>query len=119
MIEEVVKVREDGCWLNLIEMNWQFKNLSSHMDGVGNDNNLGFDVEICSLVDTTPDSKEFCFSSASVLVIWTAWWIVFVKDLLHMYVCEIEVATLFLMLASDGMMAMEGDEKDSKTILSS
>jgi len=27
-----------------------------------------------------------------------------------MCICEIEVATLFLMLASDTMMAMEGDE---------
>jgi len=31
----------------------------------------------------------------------------------------IEVTTLFLMLASDAMMVMEGDEKNSKTIVSS
>jgi len=36
-----------------------------------------------------------------------------------MCVCDIDVATLFLMLAFEAMMAMEGDDDDSKTILSS
>ena len=33
--------------------------------------------------------------------------------------CEMDVATSFLILASDAMMAMEGDEEDSKASLSS
>ena len=33
--------------------------------------------------------------------------------------CEIDVATLFLMLASDTMMVVEEDEEDSKARLSS
>ena len=33
--------------------------------------------------------------------------------------CMIDIATLFLMLMSEAMMATEEDEKDSKTILSS
>jgi len=58
-------------------------------------------------------------SSASVLVMWTAWWIVFVKGLLFMCICEIDVLTLFLILISDTIMAVEEDEEDSKTMSSS
>ena len=36
------------------------------MDGIGDNNNLGYVVEICSLVDATPDSKEFCFSACDM-----------------------------------------------------
>ena len=36
------------------------------MDGIGNNNNLGYDVKIHRLVDTTSDSKEFCFSTCDV-----------------------------------------------------
>ena len=36
------------------------------MDGISNDNNLRYDVEIHRLVDATPDSKEFYFSACDV-----------------------------------------------------
>ena len=36
-----------------------------------------------------------------------------------MYICVIDIAMWFLMLASVAMMATEGDEEDFKTILSS
>ena len=58
-------------------------------------------------------------SSTSVFVIRTAWWIVFVRGLLYVCMCTIDVATLFLMLVSKAMMATEEDEEDSKTISSS
>ena len=47
-------------------MDWQFENLFSCIDGIGNDNNLEYVVEICSLVDTTPDSKKFYSSACDV-----------------------------------------------------
>ena len=33
------------------------------MNGISDDDNLGYIVGVCSLVDATPDSKEFCFSA--------------------------------------------------------
>ena len=58
-------------------------------------------------------------NSASVLVTLTAWWIVFIKGLLTIWICVMEMATLFLMLASKAIKATEGDEEDSKVNLSS
>ena len=58
-------------------------------------------------------------NSASVLVTLTAWWIVFVRGLLTIWMCAIEVAMLFLILASKATRATEGDEKDSKVNSSS
>ena len=56
-------------------------------------------------------------NSASILVTLTAWWIVFMRGMLWMCMCVINVATLFLMLALVAMMAIEKDEEDSKIIL--
>jgi len=56
---------------------------------------------------------------ASVLVTLTAWWIVFVKGLSTLWICTMEVATLFLMLVSEAIRATEGDEEDSIVNLSS
>ena len=47
-------------------------------------------------------------SSASVLVMRTVWWIVFVRGLLYICMYTIDVAILFLMLTSEAMMATEG-----------
>jgi len=58
-------------------------------------------------------------SSASVLVTFRVWWRVFVIGLSRMWICEIEVATLFLMLASVIMSAEEGESEDSRANLSS
>jgi len=50
-------------------------------------------------------------NSASVDVILTAWWIVLAMILLLKYMCDIEVAQLFLMLVSVIMTTMFGSEK--------
>ena len=55
-------------------------------------------------------------SSASVLVILIAWWIVLMSSLSWVCMWVIDVATLFLMLTWDAIMATNKDEKDSKTI---
>ena len=36
------------------------------MDGIDDNNNFEYVVEICSLVDATSDSKKFCFSACDV-----------------------------------------------------
>ena len=54
---------------------------------------------------------------ASVLVMLTAWWIVFIRGLLAIWMCAMEVATLFLMLASEATRATEDNEEDSKVNL--
>jgi len=56
---------------------------------------------------------------ASVLITLTAWWIVFVKGLSAIWMCTMEVATLFLMLASEATRATKGDEENSKVNSSS
>jgi len=56
---------------------------------------------------------------ASVLVTLIAWWIVFVRGLSTIWMCTMEVATLFLMLASEATRVIIGDEEDSKVNLSS
>ena len=33
------------------------------MNGIGDDNNLGYIIGVYSLVNATPDSKKFCFSA--------------------------------------------------------
>jgi len=53
---------------------------------------------------------------ASVLVTLTAWWIVFIKGLLTIWIYVIKVATLFLMLASKAIKMTKRDEEDSKVI---
>ena len=58
-------------------------------------------------------------NSTSVLVTLTAWWTIFVKGLSTIWMCAIEVAMLFLMLASDAIIATDGNDEDSKTMLSS
>ena len=58
-------------------------------------------------------------SSASVVVTKTVWCNALINGWLAMCICEIDVAMLFLMLASDTMMAVELDKDASRTILSS
>ena len=57
-------------------------------------------------------------NSASVLVTLTVWWTIFVKGLLTIWMCAMEVAMLFLMLALDATMATDGNDEDSKTMSS-
>jgi len=57
-------------------------------------------------------------NSALVLVMLTTWWIVLIVGLSWVWICAIDVVTEFLMLVSDAMMAIKGEEEDSKTILS-
>ena len=49
----------------------------------------------------------------------TVWCNVLINGWLAMCTCEMDVAMLFLMLASNTMMAVELDEDASRTILSS
>jgi len=57
--------------------------------------------------------------SASVLVTWTAWWMVLVMGLLWVCICNIDVAISFLMLASVTIMVVEGEFDDLIIMLSS
>ena len=56
-------------------------------------------------------------SSASVLVMWTAWWMVLVMGLLWVCICNIDIAMSFLMLASVTIMTVEGEFDDSIIML--
>ena len=58
-------------------------------------------------------------SSASVLVMFTAWWRVLTTGLLWTWMWEMDVATLFLMLASVITSALDGVLEDSRAKLSS
>ena len=58
-------------------------------------------------------------SFTSVLVINITWWIILVKGWLTKYIYDIDVAMSFLILASITTMAIDGEEDDCKTILSS
>ena len=58
-------------------------------------------------------------SLASVLMTFRAWWRVFVIGLFFMWIWAIDVAILFLMLASDMMSIIKGDSNDLIVILSS
>jgi len=58
-------------------------------------------------------------SSASVVMMKTAWYNVLINSWLAMCTCEMNVAMLFLILASDTMIAVELDKDASRTILSS
>ena len=58
-------------------------------------------------------------SLALVLMTFRAWWRVFVIGLSLMWMWVIDVVTLFLMLASNMMSAIEGDSNDLIAILSS
>ena len=58
-------------------------------------------------------------SSAFVLIMFTAWYRVLIIGLLWMWVCEMEVAMLFLMLVSVMTRVYEEMLKDSITKLSS
>ena len=49
----------------------------------------------------------------------TVWYNILINGLLAIYVCEMDVAMLFLMLASVTMMAVEEKEDNSRTMLSS
>jgi len=58
-------------------------------------------------------------SSASLLVTKTVWWRVLINGLLNVCICKMDVAMLFLILASIIMMAVDGELDDSITMLSS
>ena len=58
-------------------------------------------------------------SSTSVLVMNAAWCTVFVSGWLAMWMCEIDIAISFLMLASVMMRAVRGNEELWRTMLSS
>ena len=58
-------------------------------------------------------------SSASVLVMKAMWWTVLIKEWSTKCMCDIDIAMLFLMLTSVTTMAIDGEENDCKTILSS
>jgi len=58
-------------------------------------------------------------SSASELVTNTAWWTVFMREQLAWWMCEINVAISFLMLASVTIRAVFGEEEIQRTKSSS
>ena len=64
--EEIMKVREDDCWLNLVGIDRWFENFSSYMDGIGDNNNLGHIIEIHCLVNAASNYKEFYFSTCNM-----------------------------------------------------
>ena len=45
------------------------------------------------------------------------WWRVLISELLAIYMCKMDVAILFLMLASITTIAMDGEVNDSITML--
>ena len=57
-------------------------------------------------------------NSASVVVILIARWIVLTIGLLYKWMCNIEVAMLFLMLASEMTIDEDGSEEASVIVLS-
>jgi len=46
MHEEFVKIREDGCWLDLVGMDGRFEDFSCCMNRVGGDNNFWHVIKI-------------------------------------------------------------------------
>ena len=56
---------------------------------------------------------------ASVVVTKAAWCNILITGWLAICTCKMDVAMLFLMLVSITTMAVEGEENDSRTILSS
>ena len=58
-------------------------------------------------------------SSTLVLVMWTAWWTVLAIGLLYVCICNIDIAVLFLILASMTTIAVEGEFDNSMIMLSS
>ena len=61
MQEEIVKLNEDGYYINLIWMGYRVENISSCMYWVSDDNDFWNFVITYSLVDTAFDSKQFGF----------------------------------------------------------
>ena len=58
-------------------------------------------------------------SSTLVLVTKATWWTILIKGWSAKCICDIDVVMSFLMLAFITMIAMDGEEDDCKTILSS
>ena len=76
-------------------------------------------LETLSLEHTLLMPHLITKSSTSVVMTKTAWCNVLINGWLAMYTYEINVAILFLILASDMMIAVELDKDASRTILSS
>ena len=115
MREECAKFIENCGCMNLIWVWWWVENLSGCMNWVCDNND--FEISLWFVAWLIP--HLIANSSASVLVMLTAWWRVFMTGLLWMCVCNIDVAMLFLILASVIISTHEGILKDSKAKLSS
>ena len=76
-------------------------------------------LEIFSLVQAWLILYLIMKSLTSVVVTKAAWYNILITRQLAMCTCEMDIAILFLMLASITIMAVEEEENDSRTILSS
>ena len=50
--------------MNLIRMRFIIENFPCCMDGISDDDDFGHVLFIICLVDTTPNSEEFCFGTS-------------------------------------------------------
>ena len=64
--EECTKFIENCSCMNLVQMGWWVENLFSHVNWICDDNDFWNIVVICSLIDTTSDSKQFSFCACDV-----------------------------------------------------
>ena len=101
-VEEIAKVRQNSSWLNLEGIDRGVKN--------------SFILEILLMHVVWLIPHLMVNSSASVLVMLIAWWIVLMSGLSWVCMWAINIATLFLVLIWDAMIATDKDEKNSKTI---
>ena len=64
--EESVYFMENDCHVELIWMGFTVKDLLCSVNGIGNNYDFGYVIFAVCLVDTTSNSKKFCFSTHDV-----------------------------------------------------
>ena len=62
-VEESPQLTENYCRVKLKRVGFIVKNFLCSMNGIGYDDDLQDDIVGTSLVDTTSDCKQFCFSA--------------------------------------------------------
>ena len=97
-VEELLQFIKNCCSVELERVRFTIKNFLCHINGISYDDDLEDIIDEAGLVDTTPDSKQFhlytchewsivnCFGKRTIQ--FTEW------------TCEMNVAILFLILAS-------------------
>jgi len=64
--EELPKFFKDSCSMNLIWVRFCIKYLLGCMDGVSDDNDFRYIFFVASLIKSTSNREEFCFSAGDV-----------------------------------------------------